>query len=312
MKMKLIVTAVAVFVGVLNLLLPWAGPIVVLAAFGTYLLLGIARSSSRGLDPLNDVPNAFRVLLAALSPTLAFAASPPWGAYAAGLAFLAAVLLNDEYQRRALDSFRKGRVGGSVALLGIDGSGKSTHAAELENWFRSRGYYCTRVPFHRYLFVERLSPRRRTSRPSGSRRSGNPLRPLLSAVDNLALNLTSSFGRGLEGRIVLYDRYIWSTFVKYEALGYPVRPLRWLYMLPRPKFALVLDIPVARSLAVVQGRPDHIRYQRDILEEERQEYLRIAKETGFPVVDATRSYSAVQSEIERKLAAVFPNVGGGG
>ena len=282
----------------------------VLVLFVAYLIFGVGKSASRGLDVLNDVPNAFRILLAAASPALAVVVPQPFGAGSALLSFGGAILLNDEYQRRALDSLRKGRSGGSVALLGIDGSGKSTHAEELEGWFKERGYYCTRVPFHRYLFVERLArPRQASLESRGERRGGNPLRPLLSAVDNIILYMVTSFGRGLEGRVVLYDRYVWSTYVKYDALGYPVRPLKWLYMLPKPKFALVLDIGVEKSLGVIAGRPDHIRYRGEILRAERDDYITIAKKNGLPLIDASRDRNRVQLDLEARLAAHFPRVG---
>ena len=84
-------------------------------------------------------------------------------------------------------------------------------------------------------------------------------------------------------------------------------PLRWLYMLPRPKVAVFLDVPVEKSLDVIGSRPDHIRYGREVLAEERKEYLSIAKETGFPVIDATREFQAVQREIEAVLGEPFPS-----
>ncbi len=305
------VTAVLVFL--LNLaLLPLSqdfAPVFVVASFVLYLVFGLVRSAARRLDVLNDVPNAFRVLLAAASPLLGLSLPQPFGAAAAVLSLAGSLFLNDEYQRRTVDSVRRRRSGGSVALLGIDGSGKSTHAAELESWFKARGYYCTRVPFHRYLFADLRARRRQSAGSSGVRKGGNPLRPFLSAIDNIILYALTSFGRGLEGRVVLYDRYIWSTYVKYEALGYPVRPLRWLYMLPKPKFAVVLDVTVEKSLGVILGRPDHIRYRRDVLSAEREEYVSIAKGRNFPLIDASRDRALVQGEIERRLAEVFPRRG---
>jgi len=307
LKMKVTAAVVLLLNVALLLLFPGYAPLFITASFVIYLVFGVVKSASRHLDVLNDVPNAFRVLLAALSPALAVRVPQPFGVAAAFLSFGGAMLLNDEYQRRTLDSLRLGRSGGSVALLGIDGSGKSTHAEELESWFRARGYYCTRVPFHRYLFVESLARARRTSGTSGERKGGNPIRPLLSAVDNIILYLLTSFGRGIEGRVVLYDRYIWSTYVKYEALGYPVRPLRWLYMLPRPRFAMVLDVSVEKSLGVIMGRPDHIRYQGEVLRAEREEYAGMAKSRRLPLIDASRESVLVERELEGRLAAVFPN-----
>lgn len=307
MKMKLTAVVAALATGVFARILPdLAIPFVAGLAL-TFLVFGISRSVSAKLSPLNDVPNAVRVLMASLSGLLFALGTSFIQLSAAALLFAGSLLLNDEYQRRAADSFIAGKRGGTVALLGIDGSGKSTHSEALEDWFRLRGYYCTKVPFHRYLFVEKLaSARNVTKLSSGARGGGNPLRPFLSVFDNLTLHVLSSFGRGIEGRVVLYDRYIWSTYVKYQALGYPVQPLRWLYMLPRPRAAVFLDVPVEKSLGVIDSRPDHIRYRREVLTEERKEYLSIARETGFPVIDATREFLTVQRDIEAVLAGAFP------
>lgn len=305
--MKLTVTVVAVAVSALSLAAPRLGPYAVLGLSLAFLAYGVARSASRRLDLLNDVPNAFRVLLGASAGYAVTLPQTPFAFPAAVFLFGAGMLLNDEYQRRAAASLAARRRGGSVVLLGIDGSGKSTHAAKLEEWFKGRGYYCSLVPFHRYFFVERLAGRRRGDAAAlGARRGGNPLRPVLSAADNLLLALTTSFGRGLEGRVVLYDRYIWSTYVKYEGLGYPVRPLRWLYLLPRPSFAVVLDVPVEKSLGVIDSREEHIRYRREVLAAERGAYLRIAAKRGLPVVDASADFASVEASLESMLGRRFP------
>jgi dTMP kinase len=204
---------------------------------------------------------------------------------------------------------RKGkRKGGTVALLGIDGSGKSSHLEAVKLWFERRGYRCSAVQFHKYIVLDSLAGRPRGDLVSrGARGRGNPMRPLASLVDNLALHTLTAFGVGVRGVVVVYDRYIWSTYIKYKALGYPVGPLSKLYLLPRPTFAVVLDIPVSRSLEVIHSRPTHIRYQASVLSQEREEYLRIASARGYPVIDTTASFSEVQAEIERQLSRVFPS-----
>jgi len=214
-----------------------------------------------------------------------------------------------KYLTNLFDSGRSGRRGGSVALLGIDGSGKSTHASELEAWFNERGYPCTLVPFHHYLIVDKLSRRRKNSNVSlGVRKGGHPLRPLLSAVDNLLMYTVHSFGRGIEGRITIYDRFSWSTYVKYKALGYQVHGLKWLFFLPAPACAILLDVPARKSLGVIASRPDHIRYTEAVLARERNEYLAIAKSRSIAVIDATGDSAEVEKKIEHQLEKVFPIV----
>lgn len=310
--MKLVVTLAALLVALAEAAVRGSGLLAVVVVSAAFLLYGLAKSSAARLDSLNDVPNALRVLLGCLSAYVLTLRLAIFAVPLAAFLFASGILLNDEYQRRALASLRARRRGGSVVLLGIDGSGKSTHSARLEKWFISRGYYCSLVPFHRYFFVERLSRRSKGDPGSlGSKRGGNPLRPVLSVADNLLMAIWTSFGKGLEGRAVVYDRYIWSTYVKYEGLGYPVRPLRWAYFLPRPKFAVVLDVPVEKSLGVIDSREEHIRYRREVLDSERRQYLDLAARRGLPVIDATKDFESVQSRLEAMLGTVFPVVGEG-
>ncbi|QQG48929.1 MAG: hypothetical protein HY247_01025 [archaeon] len=269
-------------------------------------VLGIAKSRAAHVRVLNDAPNAFRALLAA-SGGLLLTFGGQFLLQSAGLFLIGgSLLLNDEYQRRAFRAARQGRRGGTVALLGIDGSGKSTHAKALARWLEARGYASEVVPFHKYLFVGALAGRGKGDLEArGRRRRGNPLRPALSLADNLMLHVARALGVGLEGKVAVFDRYVWSTFVKYQALGYPVRPLRGLYLFPRPTRALVLDVPVGKSLGVIGDREAHIRYRPEVLEEERAEYLRIARTRGYPVIDATRAFDVVQRDLEAALADAF-------
>lgn len=301
----------------LSLRIPLFGvflPIFFGAAFAAY---GIAMSFANHLDPLNDLPNALRVFLASLGGFLLSLTRAFIYPSAGILLLFAAVYLNDEFQRRALEAVRKGKMGGSVALLGIDGSGKSSHSVAIGRWLEGRGYRSTVTPFHRYLFVGRLASTSSAAGGAGSsreryafRRGGNPLRPVASLLDNLLLQLISSVGCRVEGRVVVYDRFLWSTYVKYNALGYPVKPISTLYLSPRPTFAIVLDVPVEKSLMVIDERVTHIHYPGEVLQSEREEYLRIAKTRGYPVIDATASFDQVQASVEQHLARLFPPVDG--
>ncbi len=306
LKMKLTVLALAIASFTVSMVIPYVALPFLIGLVVVYAIYGLAQSRFRGLSVLNDLPNAFRVALATVAGFLLASPSnflfPSFGIFLLPLS----IYLNDEYQRRAFRNLMAGGRGGSIALIGIDGSGKSTHAAALEKWFLSKGYRCTDVPFHRYLFVDRLVRRKEETPLRSKKGGGNPLRPLLSLIDNLLLNMITSIGSSLEGRVVIYDRYVWSTYVKYLALGYPVRPLSVLYMLPRTKCAFVLDVPVRRSLSVIHGREDHISYASKTLGEEREAYLRIAKSRGYLVIDSTRDFESVEQELEKELAKVFP------
>src|SRR5205823_5626285 len=151
---------------------------------------GIARSLVKHLEPLNDVPNALRVFLASLGGVFMTQAQVFVFPSSGILLLTGALYLNDEFQRRAFHSLRAGRHGGSIAFLGIDGSGKSSHAIVTGKWLEERGYRCSVMPFHRYLFVERLAAISSAARQGSVRRDryvfkrgGNPLRPVVSLLD---------------------------------------------------------------------------------------------------------------------------------
>jgi thymidylate kinase len=318
LKMKLVSVVFFAATLFLSLRVPVAGllfPVFFGATFGAY---GIAMSSVNRRDPLNDVPNALRVFLASLGGYFATLTRAFLLPSAGVLLLVGALYLNDEFQRRALSSLRAGKKGGTIALLGIDGSGKSSHSMFVARWLEGRGYTCTVMPFHRYLFVERIAAISSAGASRGGdgkrfrfRRGGNPLRPVASLLDNLVLQLSSSIGCRLEGRVVIYDRFIWSTYIKYKALGYPVKAISGLYLSPRPTSALVLNVPVEKSLQVIDERVSHIHYPREVLESERQEYLHIAKTKGYPVIDATAPFADVQAKIEAHLDRLFPRTVGG-
>ena len=269
-----------------------------------WFAVGVMSSRKNGFNPLNDAPNAMRVSLASLGGCILTEGGFLF--VCSGLILLGlGIVLNDEWVRATVASVREGRRGGTIALLGIDGSGKSSHADATGDWLETRGYNVSLVRFHKYLFVEGISS---IARGTDAKAKGrNPLRPVLSLIDNLILQATTSVGCRLRGRVVVYDRFIWSTYVKYRGLHYPVSFLRRAYMGPRPTVAVVLDVPVGKSLQVIGERPTHIRYPQAVLEVERREYLDIARRMGYAVIDSTGPFKEVQDMIEIHLSSAFPS-----
>src|SRR5580700_11499309 len=100
--MKLVSIAFFVVSLLLSLRIPVAGLLLSVflgAAFGAY---GIAASFAKHLDPLNDVPNALRVFLASLGGYFLTLTRTFVFPSAGILLLVAALYLNDEFQRRAL------------------------------------------------------------------------------------------------------------------------------------------------------------------------------------------------------------------
>ena len=117
--------------------------------------------------------------------------------------------------------------------------------------------------------------------------------------------LLSSYIDVLRGYIVIYDRYIWSTFIKYEALGYPVKPIKKAIMLIRPSRGILLDIPVHESIKRINKRKYHLPYPSHVLMKERLEYLKLAVSLGYPIINTyTNSKEEVQYLIRRIIEKI--------
>jgi thymidylate kinase len=171
-----------------------------------------------------------------------------------------------------------GRRGAAVALIGPDGSGKSTVAAGIAAGFRFpvRGVY--------------LGLWKDAARPGPMRHAGQAVRrPLLAWRGYLA-----GLRHRALGRLVVFDRYT------YDALLPPRGSWTWLkrpYLrvlarcCPAPDLVLVLDAPGA----VAHARSGE--YDPSHLEWERAEYRRLAGRLSRAVrVDADRPVDAVTAE----------------
>ncbi len=292
-----------------------------------YLAWGVRKSLRLGVHPLNEAPNTLRLFAAVFGGTLTGigAREPSPCSIAVGLALLAlALLLNDEDMRYWYRRMLPGR-GFMLVLLGIDGSGKTTHMRRILELYRKLGLRVVEHHYHVYLFVDKLSRASapgRTGKPLDVRRyyfhSGGSVRrilrivrALLSLLDNILLYLFVIKPKLMRGSVVVSHRFIWSTYIKYKALGYPVKGLEKLWFLLRPHYAIIFDIPGIVSYERVLRRGEHIRYPPWVLEEERIDYLRIARRYGYPVVD-TSSRSVEESWREARRYALLAALKYGG
>ncbi len=329
MWMKLIAPfsfAVAMLVSLikpLGILLDLAASLI---AASLYLAWGIRRSSRLGIHALNEAPNAFRLWAAILGGLLAGSGIKGVEVFSivTGMLLLAlSLLLNDEDMRRWYRLlFPKG--GFMLVLLGIDGSGKSTHMKRILELYRRLGLDVAGQHYHVYLFVDKLS---RVSSGKGgkplnieryyfayggsARRVLRLIRAMLSLLDNMLLYLLVIKPKLMRGKVVVSHRFMWSTYIKYKALGYPVGWLRKPWFLLKPHYALVFDIPGAVSHRRILERREHIRYPPRILEEERMEYLDIARRYGYPVISTNgRSVEETWREVKRHALLVLLKYGG--
>ncbi len=164
----------------------------------------------------------------------------------------------------------KRRRGLFIVLEGIDGSGKTTQARALLRRLRRRGYATS-------FFREPTRGKwgREIKRLAARADSLTPEEQLALFVrdrrENVEKNLTPALR---SGRIVVLDRYYFSTMAYQGAKGIDVERIRRMNeaFAVRPDLVFVLDVDARAGLARIRGRA-----RRDELFE-REAYLRRVRE----------------------------------
>ncbi len=199
-----------------------------------------------------------------------------------------------------------------IAVEGLDGSGKSTQIHLVHQWLKSKGY--------RVFFTEWNS----SSLVKEATRKGKKRQLLTPTTFSLihATDFADRYERQMlpllrAGFIVLCDRYMFTSFARDAVRGCDQTWLRKMYGFARvPDITFFFRLPLEVALGrILEGRPQ-LKYfeagmdlglSQDITESFRifqgrvlDQYLRMAEEYGFTVMDATLSVHA-QQKLVRKI-----------
>ena len=192
-----------------------------------------------------------------------------------------------------------------ITLEGIEGAGKSSAIATLEDWITSRGIALL------------------TTREPGGTQLGEAVRELLLShrhtgmcVEAELLLVFAARAEHLQRRIepalragnwVLCDRFTDATYA-YQGGGRGLDRARleilerWVQGTRRPDHTLLLDVPVELGLARAGQRSSPDRFEREtaaFFERVRQAYLAIARREPqrVHVIDASRPREAVSARL---------------
>jgi dTMP kinase len=191
-----------------------------------------------------------------------------------------------------------------IVFEGIDGAGKSTRARALLRGLRARGIDA--VAFREPTRGKWGRELKRKAKTAGSL---TPEQELALFIKDRRENVARNLGPALRaGRVVILDRYYFSTIAYQGAKGLDPDRIRRLNerFAPKPRLVFLLDLGAAEGLARISGRK-----RKDALFE-RESYLRRVRRIfrqfrgpKFVPLDARKNRRELGAEILRRSLAVI-------
>ena len=211
---------------------------------------------------------------------------------------------------RAMEEKLPGKL---IAVEGLDGSGKSTQIHLVHQWLQSKGYRVFFSEWNSSVLV------REATRKGKKRQLLTPTTfSLIHATDFADRYERQILPLLRAGYLVLCDRYIFTAFARDAVRGCDPAWLRKMYGFARvPDITMLFKLPLAVALErILEGRPQLKYFEAgmdldlspDPTESFRifqgrvlAEYLRMADEFGFTVVDATQPVHRQQTVVRRLI-----------
>ncbi len=194
--------------------------------------------------------------------------------------------------------------GKHISIEGLDGCGKSTHAKLLARWLRAQGrrVIITDEPTNSTIgkIIKQVL--------RGEVRVPVAVEALLFATDRVqhVKNVIEPAVRA--GKVVLNERYIYSSLAYQSARGLPMAWIRSINRYaPKPDLTILIDVPADAALARIKPSRKLDEFERDMRLQKRvrRNYLYIARLEGLKVVDGARLRDEVQAEIRKLVGAVL-------
>ncbi|RLG75087.1 MAG: dTMP kinase [Thermoprotei archaeon] len=189
------------------------------------------------------------------------------------------------------------RKGILIAIEGLDGSGKTTISKALVEWMRSRGFNAI------YTAEPSTSPIGELIRSkiiSGEIRRDTRIEALLFAADRLWHVLYDIEPLLGEGRIVVTDRYYFSSIAYQGALNVDIAWIRTLNKFAiKPDTAIYIDVTPEEALRRKKKEGLKLLFENiEYLRKVRRIYLELVNYGELRLVDGMRDFEEVLEEVK--------------
>ncbi|MBO9542335.1 dTMP kinase [bacterium] len=185
-----------------------------------------------------------------------------------------------------------------IAVEGIDGMGKSTQLAQLEQFLEAQGF-----PVKRTREPTDSVYGREIRRIAAEGRDGITLDEELNLfIQDRALDVNENILPALEaGAVVLVDRYFYSNIAYQGALGIDPDHIRALNAhFPKPDLVLMLDAPPSTGIGRIRGgrgEANNKGYEQEEFLVKVREIFAAMPDANIVRVDASRDLATVTNEV---------------
>jgi thymidylate kinase len=201
------------------------------------------------------------------------------------------------------------RIGRLVAVVGLDGAGKSSQVRTLGEWLCSQG-----VPGQAHQSVT-MAPVRKALNSMAQQDGlqhhlelvGGETMRLISACSQLARVAAFEETLMTSPDVMVVDRYIYCQYAlaKAEGTGNVDFLRRLLEGAPEPDLTIFLDVSPAGAVHRINARGID-EESREFLEAFRAAYVDLPEFTGFVSVPGDGDFETVQQAMRHAIVAAFP------
>lgn len=191
-----------------------------------------------------------------------------------------------------------------IAIEGVDGCGKSTHARLLARWLRSKGYRVVVTDEPTNGLIGRVI--KRVLR--GELKVPVAAEALLFAADRLHHAEQLIIPALRKGRVVITERYFFSSLAYQAARRLSAQ---WIAKLneraPTPDLTILIDVPAYVALGRIERSRKLDTFEKDLKLQRkvRAIYLQMVKKRKLKVVDGARVASQVQADLRKLIQSVL-------